>query len=135
MTIAASSMFNSEQRKHVRVPFTRDVRVFATGKACGQFSMKNLSLGGLLIAGPLDVPVGGDCRLEIHETGRRSSLILNFCGKILRHEGDGVGIRFTSMEEDSFMFLQTMVLYSADDPVEVAESFLDGFTPDAASMC
>ena len=135
MTIAAPSMFNPEKRKHVRVRFTRDVRVFATGKACGQFSVKNLSLGGLLIEGPLDVPVGGDCRLEIHETGRRSSLILNFCGKILRNEGNGVGIRFTGMEEDSFMFLQTMVLYSADDPVEVAESFLDGFTPDASSIC
>lgn len=27
-------------------------------------------------------------------------------------------------EEDSFMFLQTMVLYSADDPIEVAGVFL-----------
>lgn len=135
MTTAAPLMCNPEKREHLRVPFTREVRVFAAGRSFGQFSTKNLSLGGLFLDGPLDVPVGGDCRLELHETGVRSSLILNFCGKILRNEKSGVGIRFTAMEEDSFMFLQTMVLYSADDPIEAAERFLDGFTPTAASMC
>lgn len=84
-------------------------------------------MGGLFIEGDINLPMGENCRLELHETGSHSSLILTFSGKIKRCEKDGVGVKFTAMEDDSFMFLQTMVLYSSDDPVGVAEHFLEDF--------
>jgi len=133
MTTAAPSAFTPEKRRHTRVIFTRSVKVFAQDTLRGHFPARNLSLGGLFIEGDINIPVGGDCRLELHETGRRSSLILNFCGTVCRQEKDGVGVHFTSMEDDSFMFLQTMVLYSSDDPIGVAEHFLEGFVPKSAS--
>ena len=135
MTTAGPSVFNPDKRRHTRVIFTRSVKVFAQERSQGQYPARNLSLGGLFIEGDIDIPVGGDCRLELHETGRRSSLILNFCGTVLRREKDGVGVKFTNMEEDSFMFLQTMVLYSSDDPIGVAEHFLEDFVPKPASTC
>jgi len=135
MTTAGPSAFNPEKRKHTRVIFTRSVKVFIQDKLHGQFPARNLSLGGLFIEGDINIPVGGDCRLELHETGNRSSLILNFCGTVRRREKDGVGVLFTSMEDDSFMFLQTMVLYSCDDPIGVAERFLEGFVPKSTSTC
>ncbi len=135
MTTAGSSAFNPEKRRHTRVIFTRSVKVFIQDKPQGQFPARNLSLGGLFIEGEVNLPIGEDCRLELHETGRRSSLILNFCGTVLRREKGGIGVKFTNMEEDSFMFLQTMVLYSSDDPIGVAENFLEDFVQKPASTC
>jgi hypothetical protein len=39
------------------------------------------------------------------------------------------------MEDDSYMFLQTMVLYSSDDPLGVAEDFFEDFNPNSVSTC
>ncbi|MDR2550539.1 MAG: PilZ domain-containing protein [Desulfobulbus sp.] len=133
MTTAGPLIFTPNKRKDVRVIFTRTVKVFCQGKLHGQFPARNLSLGGLFIEGVTDIPVGQDCRLELYETGRRSSLILKFSGMVRRKVEDGIGVSFTGMEDDSFMFLQTMVLYSSDDPIGVAEHFLEDFVPKSAS--
>jgi len=133
MTTGGPIARSPEQRRVTRVIFTRRVKLFARGKLQGSYPARNLSLGGLFIEGPIDIPEGENCRLELHETGRHSSLILTFFGKIMRREQDGVGVKFTRMEEDSFMFLQTMVLYSSDEPIGVAEQFLETFAPNQSS--
>lgn len=125
-----TTVLGPDNRRYTRVIFTRYVKLFLKGKLLGKYPARNLSQGGLFIEGDINVPIGEDCGLELYETGRHSSLILNFSGKIVRHEQGGVGVEFTSMKEDSFMFLQTMVLYSSDDPIGVAERFLEGFVPD-----
>lgn len=123
-----------EQRGVTRVIFTRSVRLFVRDALLGSYPARNLSLGGLFIEGSLDIPTGESCRLELHETGVHSSLILTFIGTVVRREPDGVGVKFTSMEADSFMFLQTMVLYFSDEPIGVAEQFLETFVPDQSSL-
>jgi len=133
MTTARALIIAPEKRQDERVIFTRTVKVFGQGKLQGQFPARNLSLGGLFVEGAADLSAGQDCHLELYETGVRSSLILKFRGIVRRKTADGVGICFTSMEDDSFMFLQTMVLYSSDDPIGVAEHFLEDFVPRIAS--
>lgn len=123
-------VLSPDNRRYTRVIFTRCVKLLYKGKIFGKYPARNLSQGGLFIEGDVAIPVGEYCDLELYETGRHSSLILNFSGKVVRHEKDGIGVEFISMREDSFMFLQTMVLYSSDDPIGVAEHFLEGFVPD-----
>jgi hypothetical protein len=135
MSTSEPIALSPEKRRHERVPFTRSVKVFGTRKSLGQYPAKNLSMGGMFIEGDFITPVGEECRLELHETGSHSSLILMFSGKILRRDRDGVGVAFTEMERDSFMFLQTMVLYSSNDPAGVAESFLEDFASGSMSTC
>ena len=130
MGTADTTVLSPNNRKYTRVIFTRCVKLFFRGKVLGKYPARNLSQGGLFIEGDINIPVGEEFGLELYETGRHSSLILNFSGKIARREEDGAGVEFTSMKEDSFMFLQTMVLYSSDDPVGVAERFLEGFVHD-----
>jgi len=133
MIIGGPIAHSPEQRGVTRVIFTRKVKLFVRGALQGTYPARNLSLGGLFVEGALDVPQGENCRLELHETGLHSSLILTFFGTIARREADGVGVQFTRMEEDSFMFLQTMVLYSSDEPIGVAEQFLETFVPHQSS--
>lgn len=133
MTTPGPLVFSPEKRRHFRVVFTRSVKLYFQGTLRGQFPARNLSIGGMFLDGITDIPVGESCRLELYETGQRSSLILKFNGVVVRREAGGIGVKFSSMEEDSFMFLQTMVLYSSDDPIGVAEHFLEGFAPNITS--
>jgi len=133
MTIVGASIFTPEKRKDARVIFTRTVKVFSQGELKGQFPVRNLSMGGLFIAGATELPVGQECHLELYEAGNRSCLLITFNATVRRQTEDGIGVTFTNMEDDSFMFLQTMILYSSDDPIGVAEHFLENFVPRAAS--
>jgi len=132
---AGPLVFTPDKRTHFRVPFTRTVKVRIQDKVHGQFAARNLSLGGVFLEGAVNVPVGEECRLELHETGNRISFIYTIRGKILRKEAGGVGIKFTGMAENCFMFLQTMILYSSDDPIQTAEHFLEEFAPAPVSIC
>lgn len=121
-------MLKPDKRRHVRVVFTRTVKVIINSQVLGSYSARNLSLGGLFVEGLTEVSTGETCTIRLHETGLQSSLILTFEAKIVRKEPDGAAIEFTDMEDDSFMFLQTMVLYASDDPVGIAKDFLEDFS-------
>lgn len=118
-----------EKRRHIRVIFTRTVRLSVNDSFVGEFPVRNLSMGGLFIDNcTLADVVDGECQLELHERGAHSSLILKFSAKVVRVEQVGIGVEFTDMEDDSFMFLQTMVLYASDDPIGIAKDFMEGFS-------
>ena len=124
-----------EKRRHTRVDFTRGVRIFSNQEVVGRYPAKNLSLGGIFIQGDIDIPVGEECCLEMRQPGSHASFLITFSGKILRRDQHGVGVAFVEMERDSYMYLQTMVLYSAADPSGVAENFREDFAPDFRPTC
>lgn len=135
MSTAVSIPHSPEKRRHARVDCNRSVRIIGRQKALGLYPVKNLSLGGIFIQGDIDIPIGEECRLQMRQAGSQTSLLLTFSGKILRREHNGIGVAFVAMERDSFMFLQTMVLYSADDPNRVAENFCEDFAPGNLPTC
>lgn len=132
MTGIAPNTFTPDKRQYLRVPFQRNVKVSNPKFAPECFVTQNLSLGGLYLAGSAPLPLGEDCRIEFHASGRHASLLYRVCGTIVRQDGKGFGVRFTGMEERCFAFLQTMVLYGSDDPITTAEHFIDGLTPGVA---
>ncbi len=90
----------------------------------------------MFLEGVGEYDIGQDCRIELHETGQRASLIYKICGKIVHADKKGVGIEFTGIEEHSLMYLQTMVLYSSEDPVAAAEKFAEVMAqPGSSSTC
>ncbi len=127
MTPSFPPRLRPEKRRHSRVVFTRTVRLFDGDAKLGEYAVRNLSIGGLFLEGASDVEPGRMLRIELHETGQTSSLILNFYGRTTRVGAGGIAVEFVEMEDDSFMFLQTMVLYASDDPIGVAENFLEDF--------
>jgi len=133
MATAVSTIYHHDKRRYERVAFERSVKLFANDYASHQFSAKNLSLGGMFLEGRGALAVGQDCRIELHETGQRASLIYKICGKVVHAAKDGLGIEFVGMEDHSLMYLQTMVLYSAEDPVAAAEHFDEALTGTATS--
>jgi|GEM_PF-938671 len=118
-----------ENRQHTRVVFTRTLRLYIDDARVGEYAARNLSMGGVFMEGDnLNLQPGAQCSLELHEEGQQSSLILKFSAKIIRVEHTGIAVEFLDMEDDSFMFLQTMVLYASDDPIGIAQDFLEDFS-------
>lgn len=124
-----------EKRSHVRVDFTRTISLVAGEGLQERYPARNLSLSGLYLEGVIDASLGECCRLEVHDTGPVSSQFYDFSGKISRRDETGIGVEFTAMGGESLKFLQTVVLYSADDPFEAACQFHEEFVPRSPPNC
>ena len=115
------------RRRFSRVLFNRTARLYLGGRRYEYEKIRNLSIGGVFVEGHYKADPGEICELELHESGRHSSLILRFFARIVRITDNGVALEFIDMGQDAYMFLQTLVLYHSDDPYTIALEFLDGF--------
>ncbi len=128
-------MKRDNKRSHARVLFNRKVRLIIHGRVYEEQPVKNLSLTGMFVTGTFAASINDDCTVELRETGPNSCLTLKFSARVIRVEQDGLGLEFHDMQPDSYMFLQTMILYATRDPLSVAEEFLEDFPPDQDVSC
>ena len=117
------------KRTYARVVFNRTARLVLDDKVFEGGQIRDLSLIGLFLEGMYEVKPGDTCTVEIQETGPTSSLALTISATVVRVESGGIGLKFENMKQDAYMFLQTMILYATQDPVAVAEEFLEDFPP------
>lgn len=118
---------SADNRRFTRVVLSRTAKLISRTGIHEGVRVHNLSLGGLFLDGKYDVDCGDLCELEVHETGRHSCLILHFKVRVVRIESEGLALEFVDMPADSYRFLQTMILYSTDDPLGVSREFLEDF--------
>lgn len=118
-----------DNRSYARVVFNRKACLTIGEKIYRDKQIRDLSLIGLYLQGRFDVSPGAPCTVEIQEDGPTSSLTLTISATVVRVEESGIGLKFENMKQDSYMFLQTMILYATRDPVSVAEEFLEDFPP------
>jgi len=111
------------------VIFNRTARLILDDKVFEGVKIRDLSLIGLFLEGTFEVKPGDTCSVEIKETGPTTSLVLIISATVVRIESGGIGLKFVNMKQDAYMFLQTMILYATQDPVSVAEEFLEDFPP------
>ena len=128
-------MKSKDKRSYARVLFNRKAGLILHGRTYEEQEVKNLSLIGMFIAGSFDAEVNDVCTVELRETGLHTCLTLSFTAKIVRVEKDGLGLEFQNMQPDSYMFLQTMILYATQDPLSVAEEFLEDFPSNQGVSC
>ena len=95
--------------------------------------MGNLSIGGVCIRGRSSLQEGDVCDFELHDNGPCASWIVKGRARVIRTEIDQLALEFVDVDVASYMFLQTMVLYCADDPLAVAAEFQTDFSCPAVS--
>jgi len=117
------------QRSYARVIFNRSARLIFTDRVYEQNKIRDLSLIGIYLEGRFEAQLGDKCTVEIQETGPTTSLTLTIAATVVRIEPRGVGLKFEDMKQDTYMFLQTMILYATKDPLSVAEEFREDFPP------
>ena len=113
----------------------RKANLLLNGRRYEDQPIRVLSLLGMFIAGSFDASVYDICTVELRETGSNSCLTMNFTARIARVEQDGMVLEFQDMQPDSYMFLQTIILYATPDPLRVAEEFLGDFPPNKGGLC
>ncbi len=87
----------------------------------------DLSMGGVCILSENPLDPGEECVFELHEEKEDSSTIYQYKARVVWKKDDRFALEFIDIGSDSYFFLQTTVLYHADDPLEVAEEFQEGF--------
>ncbi|MGX9725745.1 MAG: PilZ domain-containing protein [Candidatus Electronema sp. VV] len=109
-------------RRFTRVRFNQEVRLEFGGQTYERQSVCNLSLGGFCVRGQFTQQIGDICAIELREA---AGLPISFQakGKVVWIGGDSMAVEFTAMDHDSFLFLQTALLYQAEDPLLLGTEF------------
>ncbi len=120
-------MENSNGRLFTRVEFKRTVQLEFEGKIYENCQINDLSLGGMFVLGSFDQEAGATCDIKLIQEGPGSVIDLEVAGRVARVDSKGVALTFLSMKFDSYLFLQTTLLYEADDPAVLGNEFLRDF--------
>lgn len=107
------------KRKFTRIHFDRQVNLDFFTDSYDSCQIKDLSLTGMYVLGSFQHHVGEHCLLNLIQTGSSSGLSLLASAKVIRKDDEGIAIEFSSMSSDSYMFLQVILLYEAEDPLFV----------------
>jgi hypothetical protein len=116
---------NSKSARHyTRVDFQRDVHLHFDGKKYTHNTVNDLSLGGMYVKGDFEQQKGDICTVELSNPENSFGVELRARCAVVRVNDDGIALEFTSMGHESFLFLQTTLLYEAEDPMQLGAEFV-----------
>ncbi len=104
-------------RKFVRVHFDRYVNMEFISDSYDHCQIRNLSLNGMFVKGDFKQHKGKSCLIDLIRTGTPTELRLHALAKVARRDDRGIAVKFSSMPFYSYMYLQTSLLYEADNPL------------------
>ncbi len=98
------------RRQFTRITFPRPVILdFDTNKY--ECSATNFSLGGMYVQGWFKQQTGDVCDIKLSLSDTNPAMNIKAVCCVVRLEKNGLALQFTSMEPDSFLFLQEALLY------------------------
>jgi hypothetical protein len=98
------------RRQFTRVIIQRDV-ILDFGKNKYEYSVSNFSLSGMYVQGCFKQQVGDICTMKLIAADIDPNVKIGAICSVVRIDSKGVALKFTSMEPDSFLFLQGTLLY------------------------
>ena len=66
---------------------------------------------------------GTCCQVVFIEDGVTTNINLKASAQVVRTEADGLALKFTAMTSNSYMYLQTTLLYESKDPLSLSREF------------
>ena len=128
-------MGRQERRASTRAHFNTTASLLFENGGYPDCETGNLSVKGVFVAGITGQSVGDVCSVELHLAGSSSDLVLRMQGEVVRVEKDGLGIKFSEIDLDSFYHLKNIIYYNSDHaddagPALAAGAQETGFTDD-----
>ena len=122
MISPAAPSGGGRKRRNSRVPFHAVVSLaFPDGETFDRCETRDLGLRGVFVEGLRDREDGEACRVELCLTGTSSRTCLAIEGTVIRRQEEGIAIRFTATDPDSFFHLQNIIYYNSEDADELQE--------------
>lgn len=119
------NMALATSRRFTRVNLSQPVRLDFGDRQYEQQFIRTLSLSGMYVTGNFEQQAGDICTIELSQSGASASKVdLRARGSVVRLYDDGMALEFISMNHDSMLFLQTLLLYAADDPMVFGSEFI-----------
>jgi len=119
-----------KKRDTTRVEFHTRAELEIDGQGLSG-TVEDLSLKGLFLkteASQRSIQIGQKVKVTIRFSGTTSNLSVDVQGKVVRLTQEGLGIEFTDMEFDSFVYLRNVVAYNAGDEDVIMDEFSHTFT-------
>jgi len=119
-----------KKRDTTRVEFHTRAELEIDGQGLSG-TVEDLSLKGLFLkteASQRFIQIGQKVKVTIRFSGTTSNLSVDVQGKVVRLTQEGLGIEFTDMEFDSFVYLRNVVAYNAGDEDVIMDEFSHTFT-------
>ena len=130
----SSSVLGRERRRFFRVSCQHNAWLITEKSKQQPVKLRNLSMGGVSLYGRSRLHLGDTCKIEVRQKKHNFSQVVKFYSRVVRADKEGYGLEFVQMDDESHMFLQTMILYEADDPLSVVTEFQDDFPDSPLSM-
>ena len=112
----------SNQREFTRVPIQVRAEVKGGGLTITRSPTQNVSLKGMFVACPEQLPVGTECQLTLFLGD--GDIQIQAEGTVIHSYPEGLALQFTRiLGLDSFEHLRNLVLYNAPDPDQVENEF------------
>lgn len=118
-------MSKTQKRRFSRINFSREAVLDFQGKTYCPCRIKDLSLSGMYVFSRFAESEGTGCRVVLRQVGPGSNLTIKAAARVVREDKDGMAIAFTSMAFDSYISLQVILLYEADDPFFIGLEYPD----------
>ena len=116
-------IFGQKNRKFTRIHFDRQVRLDFASDSYDRCRIKDLSMAGMFVYGAFQEQIGEICQINLIQRGSSTTLTLQAAGKVVRKNDQGLAIEFVKMSFDSYMFLQTTLIYEVEDPLSIGHEF------------
>ena len=119
-----------KKRDTTRVEFHTRAELEIEGQVLSG-TVEDLSLKGMFLkteASQQSIHIGQEVKVTIRFSGTTSNLSVDVQGKVVRLTQEGLGIEFTDMEFDSFVYLRNVVAYNAGDEDAIMDEFSHTFT-------
>lgn len=101
------------RRQFTRINIQRDVAL-DFGKNKYEYPMSNYSLSGMYVQGNFNQQIGDICTVKLSVSDADPKVTIGAICLVVRVNQDGLALKFTSMEPDSFLFLQETLLYESN---------------------
>jgi c-di-GMP-binding flagellar brake protein YcgR len=127
---------NMERRRYSRVPVNKSGWLIVEEKKQHIESIKDLSIGGASLQVCASFRPGMQCELKLVENVRQAPQVIKLSAEIIRVHNGELAVKFVDMDKESYMFLQTMLLYNVEDPLQIVTEFQDEFPqPSLIASC
>jgi len=111
------------KRKHTRIDLPLLVKTTFYDNPNNLFLVKNISLSGIFIVTHLNIITGTKCLIELNSNQPDELITREVYGIVARQSDNGFGIQFIRMDHETYMILQTKLLYSCNDPFALCQEF------------
>ena len=118
-SLAKMNIQSKYRRRFHRVNIDEEVNLESTGDAYNHCRVKNMSVGGMFVAGFFPQKNAENCKIKIYAHPNSNKPCFRAAVSVVWNNEEGSGLKFTAMNPESYMFLRTTLINNAEQPAVI----------------